>query len=118
MKVGVAIATIAARLWYQRIPGLFVFGGSAECFQYTGKKARVFDRRANSVRRLGNRIFSACWLQYTNRIVSGVKELLPLRANVVDGNGHYGGTEDAYDQFTLALAEFCMLAQSLGRSRL
>ena len=54
----------------------------------------------------------------TNRLVSGVKELLALRCNVVDGIGHYGGTEDAYEKLTLALAKFCMLAQSLGRSRL
>ena len=26
LQVGVAIANIAARLWYQRIPGVFVFG--------------------------------------------------------------------------------------------
>ena len=116
VQVGEEIAKVAARLWYERIPGLFVFGGSAECFQYTGKKAQVFDRRANSVRRVARRMFSVRRLDC--RIVSGVQELLPLRVNVVDGIGHYGGTEDAYDKFTLALAEFCMLAQSLGRSRL
>ena len=108
---------IAARLWYQRIPGLFVFGGSAECFQYTGKKAQVFDRRANSVRRLAQRMLSACRLPF--RVVSGVKELLPLRDHVVDGIGHYEGSLDAYDKFTRALAEFCMLVPDpLPRSRL
>ena len=116
VQVGVAIAKIAARLWYQRIPGLFVFGGSAECFQYTGKKAQVFDRRANSVRRRAQRMLSACRLPF--RVVSGVKELLPLRDHVVDGIGHYEGSLDAYDKFTRALAEFCMLASFPRRSRL
>ena len=111
-----AIAKIAARLWYQRIPGLFVFGGSAECFLYSGKKAQVFDRRVNSVRRLAQRMFSACGLPFW--VVSGVEELLPLRAHVVDGIGHYQGTADAYDKFTRALAEFCMLAPMPRRSRL
>ena len=121
MQVGVAMAKFAARLWYQRIPGLIVFGGSAECFQYSGKKAQVFDRRANSVRRFAQRTFSAVGLQYTNRVVSGVQQLLPKRPHVVDGIGHYQGTPHAYDSFTRALAEFCMLAPGYSgprRSRL
>ena len=116
VQVGMAIAKVAARLWHQRIEGLFVFGGSAECFQYSGKKAQVFDRRVASVRRLAQRMCSASRLPF--RVVSGVKELLPLRAHVVDGIGHYGGTEDAYDKFTRALAEFCMLAPLPRRIRL
>ena len=117
MQVGLAIAKVAARLWYQRIPGLVVFGGSAECFQYAGKKGQVFDRRAGSVRRLANRILQTCWLQYSYRVVSGIKEVLPLRASVVDGIGHYGGN-GSYWKLTTALAAFCIQAQSLGRSRL
>ena len=116
LQVGVAIANLAARLWYQRIPGVFVFGGSAECFLYSGQKAEVFDRRANSVRRLAQRMLSACRLPF--RVVSGVKELLPLRDHVVDGIGHYEGSLDAYDKLTRALAEFCMLASFPRRSRL
>ena len=119
VKVGMAIAKIAARLWYQRIEGLFVFGGSAECFQYSGKKAQVFDRRVASVRRIAQRMCSASRLPFW--VVSGVKELLPLRAHVVDGIGHYQGSPDAYDKFTRALAEFCMLAPGYSgprRSRL
>ena len=115
-QVGLAIAKFAARLWFQRIPGLFVFGGSAECFLYTGKKKLVFDRRANSVRQLATRMLSACWLPY--RVVSGVEQLWPLRPHVVDGIGHYQGTQHAYDKFTSALAEFCTLAAGPERSKL
>ena len=102
---------------YQRIPALIVFGGSSECFLYKEQKAEVFDRRANSVRRLAQRMLSACRLPF--RVVSGVKELLPLRDHVVDGIGHYEGSLDAYDKFTRALAELCMLlAMMPKRSRL
>ena len=41
--------------------------------------------------------------------------------HVVDGIGHYQGTPHAYDSFTRALAEFCMLAPGYSgprRSRL
>ena len=119
VQVGVAMAKFAARLWYQRIPGLIVFGGSSDCFLYKGQKAEVFDRRVKSVRRLAQRIFAVCRLRC--RVVSGVKELLPLKAHVVDGIGHYQGTPHAYDSFTRALAEFCMLAPGYSgprRSRL
>ena len=119
VQVGVAMAKFAARLWYQRIPGLIVFGGSSDCFLYKGQKAEVFDRRVKSVRRLAQRMFAACRLPC--RVVSGVKELLPLGAHVVDGIGHYQGTPHAYDSFTRALAEFCMLAPGYSgprRSRL
>ena len=64
-------------------------------------------------------MFAACRLPC--RVVSGVKELLPLGAHVVDGIGHYQGTPHAYDSFTRALAEFCMLAPGYSgprRSRL
>ena len=86
---------------------------------YKGQKAEVFDRRVKSVRRLAQRMFAACRLPC--RVVSGVKELLPLKAHVVDGIGHYQGTPHAYDSFTRALAEFCMLAPGYSgprRSRL
>ena len=119
VQVAVAMAKFAARLWYQRIPGLIVFGGSSDCFLYKGQKAEVFDRRVKSVRRLAQRMFAACRLPC--RVVSGVKELLPLGAHVVDGIGHYQGTPHAYDSFTRALAEFCMLAPGYSgprRSRL
>ena len=119
VQVVVAMAKFAARLWYQRIPGLIVFGGSSDCFLYEGQKAEVFDRRVKSVRRLAQRMFAACRLPC--RVVSGVKELLPLKAHVVDGIGHYQGTPHAYDSFTRALAEFCMLAPGYSgprRSRL
>ena len=119
VQVGVAIAKFAARLWYQRIPGLFVFGGSSDCFLYSGQKAQVFDRRVKSVRRLAQRMFAACRLPY--QVVSGVQELLPLKAHFVDGIGHYQGTPDAYDKFMRALAELCMLAPGYSgprRSRL
>ena len=95
-----------------------MFGASAMCWKYGGNKAKVFDRRAISVRGIVQRMFSASNADYTNKIVSGVNELLPLRVHVVDGIGHYGGTEDAYDKFTRALAEFCMLAPLPRRSRL
>ena len=116
LQLGVAIANIAARLWYHRIPGLFVFGGSANVWQYFGRKALVFDRRVNSVRRLAQRILSAGWLPF--RVVSGVEELWPLRGAVVDGIGHYAGTEDAFNKLTRALADFCMQASFPRRSRL
>ena len=120
VQVGVAMAKFAARLWYQRIPGLIVFGGSSDCFLYKGQKAEVFDRRVKSVRRLAQRMFAADG-RFRCRVVSGVKELLPLKAHVVDGIGHYQGTPHAYDSFTRALAEFCMLAPGYSgprRSRL
>ena len=120
VQVGVAMAKFAARLWYQRIPGLIVFGGSSDCFLYKGQKAEVFDRRVKSVRRLAQRMFAADG-RIRCRVVSGVKELLPLGAHVVDGIGHYQGTPHAYDSFTRALAEFCMLAPGYSgprRSRL
>ena len=116
VQVGLAMAQVANRLWYQRIPGVFVFGGSAECFLYSGKKSLVFDRRVDNVRRHAQRMLSACRLHY--RVVSGIQQLWPLRAHVVDGIGHYEGTLDAYDKFTRALAEFCMLAPLPSRSRL
>ena len=108
VQVGMAMAKLAARLWYQRIPGLFVFGATAHCFQYTGLKASVFDRRVVSVRGLAQRILSACKLPY--QVVSGVPQLQPLRGYVVDGIGHYAGTEDAYYLFARALADFCARA--------
>ena len=54
-------------------------------------------------------------------VCGSVKELLPLKAHVVDGIGHYQGTPHAYDSFTRALVEFCMLAPGYSgprRSRL
>ena len=120
VEVVVAMAKFAARLWYQRIPGLIVFGGSSDCFLYEGQKAEVFDRRVKSVRRLAQRMFAVDG-RFRCRVVSGVKELLPLKAHVVDGIGHYQGTPHAYDSFTRALAEFCMLAPGYSgprRSRL
>ena len=116
-QVALAMAKVATRLYYQRIPGLFVFGANSECFQYTGKKGQVFDRRVGSVRRLADRIFSACWLQYSHQVVSGITQLVPL-LDAVDGIDHYGGTEDVYDKLKVALAQFCMMAQALVRSRL
>ena len=123
VQVGVAIVKLAARLWYERIPALVVFGGNSDCFQYSGKKAEVFDRRVNSVRRLAQGMLSVCLPHSTIRIVDGVKQLRPLRAHVVDGIGHYGvvegiGTLDAYVAFTRVLAEFCMLAPVPRRSKL
>ena len=123
VQVALAIVKIAARLWYERIPTLMVFGGNSDCFKYSGKKAEVFDRRVNSVRRLAQRMLSASLPHSTIRIVDGVKQLLPLRAHVVDGIGHYGvvdgiGTLDAYVNFTRALAEFCMLVPVPRRSKL
>ena len=113
--LGVAMAKFAARLWYQRIPGLIVFGGSSECFLYQGQKAEVYDRRVKSVRRLAQRMFTACRLP--SRVVSGIKELLPLKGHVADGIGHYQGTEDARVSLTRALAEFCMLAPMYSGAR-
>ena len=104
---------------YQRIPGLIVFGGSSDCFLYKGQKAEVFDRRVKSVRRLAQRMFTACRLP--SRVVSGIKELSPLSVHVADGIGHYQGTDDARVALTRALAEFCMLAPGYSgprRSRL
>ena len=120
VQVVVAMAKFAARLWYQRIPGLIVFGGSSDCFLYEGQKAEVFDRRVKSVRRLAQRMFAVDG-RFRCRVVSGVKELLPLGAHVVDGIGHYQGTEDARVSLTRALAEFCMRAPGYSgprRSRL
>ena len=79
----------------------------------------VFDRRVQSVRRLAQRIFTACRLP--SRVVSGIKELLPLKGHVAHGIGHYQGTEDARVSLTRALAEFCMRAPGYSgprRSRL
>ena len=96
-----------------------VYGASSECFRYQGEKAEVYDRRVKSVRRLAQRMFTACKLP--SRVVSGIKELLPLSVHVADGIGHYQGTDDARVSLTRALAEFCMLAPGYSgprRSRL
>ena len=108
VQAGVAMVKLAARLWYQRIPGLIVFGASSDCFLYEGQKAEVFDRRVKSVRRLAQRMCAACRLPC--RIVSGIKELLPLKAHIADGIGHYQGTPEAYEALTRAFAELCMAA--------
>ena len=100
---------------YQRIPALIVFGGSSECFLYKEQKAEVFDRRVKRVRNLAQRMFTASKLP--SRVVSGIKELLPLKAHVVDGIGHYQGTDDARVSLTRALAEFCMLAPGYSGAR-
>ena len=100
---------------YQRIPALIVFGGSSECFLYKEQKAEVFDRRVKRVRSLAQRMFTAAKLP--SRVVSGIKELLPLSVHVADGIGHYQGTEDARVSLTRALAEFCMLAPMYSGAR-
>ena len=119
VQVAVAMAKFAARLWYLGIPGVIVFGGSSDCFLYKGQKAEVFDRRVKSVRRLAQRMFAGDG-RFRCRVVSGVKELLPLGAHVVDGIGHYQGTPQSRSSLTRALAEFCMLAPGYlpRRSRL
>ena len=117
VQVAVAMAKFAARLWYLGIPGVIVFGGSSDCFLYKGQKAEVFDRRVKSVRRLAQRMFAVDG-RFRCRVVSGVKELLPLGAHVVDGIGHYQGTPQSRSSLTRALAEFCMLVPVPRRSKL
>ena len=102
-------------LWYERIPCLNVFGGSSEVFQYTGNKAAVYDRRAQMVRKVAQRMMAAVPLAGCS-LVSGIAELMELRGDVVDPIGHYGGTA-AYATFLHALSIFAFAARNLVRSR-
>ena len=86
-EIAVAILKVANRLWYQRIPCLFVYGMSGYIFKYTGKKAVVFDRRCDRVLKLTSRMLDAGYLTQTNRLVAGSMELQSLRDNIVDGFG-------------------------------
>ena len=118
VRIALAITSVAARLWYQRIPCLIVFGGSSEVFQYTGNKAVVYDRRAKMVRKVAQRMMAAVPLGGCS-LVSGIAELMELRGDVVDPIGHYGGAA-AYAKFLHALSMFTFTARirSFGRSRL
>ena len=81
--IALAITSVAARLWDQRIPSLIVVGGSSEVFQYTGNKAVVYDRRAQMVRSVAQRMMAAVPLGGCS-LVSGIAELMELRGDVVD----------------------------------
>ena len=67
---------------------------------------------------MAQRMFSAADLEYQLRLVSGVQELRALKGHVVDGIGHFDGSDYAYEKLTLALAKFCMLGQTFWRNRL
>ena len=103
VRIALAITSVAARLWYQRIPSLIVVGGSSEVFQYTGNKAVVYDRRAQMVRSVAQRMMAA----------------VPLGGcSLVSGIGFYYGGAAAYTKFLHALSIFAFTARFVGLSRL